>query len=335
MSFDSTYRQRFPLGAGLILLMLLMYGCSKDKPISLSVKEIGLPTHHSIGGVFFISPDVAYAATGQRGSTGSVFKTADGGDSWEEVYTIADNKLYDVFFLDEQRGYACGENMLVIETLNGGESWQRRYLPGQLVEDKQWRILRKIYFFNDSTGYTVGGQNFKGGIVAKTRDCGRNWDYTLLDGEIRGSFFHNEADIIVGAYGSVYYSNDGGSYYHNPDLKNDFFVAIDFIDNNDGLMAGYDGGIYQTCDGGKTWTLRRATNKLLKKRVHFNDIRYVSKSKVYIAGNEGLLMVSDDGGEHWQLIEGFTTLNLHRIFIGDDGSLYLPSDEGRIFTFTP
>ena len=60
-------------------------------------------------------------AVGRPGSV--VFHSADHGVTWEIHKTGQPLPLHAVFFLDEKRGWACGEMGTILATIDGGKTW--------------------------------------------------------------------------------------------------------------------------------------------------------------------------------------------------------------------
>lgn len=62
------------------------------------------------------------------GLSGYIIKTSDGGKTWKRLrnggdITLPDYQLWDLLFLNEQKGYAVGEKGVVIYTDDGGGHW--------------------------------------------------------------------------------------------------------------------------------------------------------------------------------------------------------------------
>src|SRR3990172_4655700 len=60
------------------------------------------------------------------------------------------NHLYDVYFINTQTGWACGNNGTIVKTTNGGNNWFGQ-TSGITFP------LRSIHFVNANIGYCVGG----------------------------------------------------------------------------------------------------------------------------------------------------------------------------------
>lgn len=117
----------------------------------------------------------------------------------------ADKPFLDVWFADEQLGYAVGVFNLILRTTDGGQSWT----PFQdRTENPQGFHLNAIAFTGDAL-YIAGEQ----GLL-------RKWDATLerfsvLETPYQGSFFGvigKPGEVLVyGLRGNALHSHDGGS----------------------------------------------------------------------------------------------------------------------------
>ena len=65
------------------------------------------------------------------------------------------NNLFGVHFIDENIGWAVGENGTIIRTSDGGENWLE--LSCGTVND-----LKDVFFLDSQNGFVVGGTLFFG-----------------------------------------------------------------------------------------------------------------------------------------------------------------------------
>lgn len=70
-------------------------------------------------GVCFPVPAVGYAVGSNAG--GAVLRSDDNGSSWIPQLSNSGFRLEDVFFVDEQRGWAVGANGTIVHTVTGGQ----------------------------------------------------------------------------------------------------------------------------------------------------------------------------------------------------------------------
>lgn len=67
----------------------------------------------------FVNNNLAYAC----GDQGAIWKSEDGGLTWNLQETGTTESIQDIRFIDENIGFACGFNGVALKTDNGGETW--------------------------------------------------------------------------------------------------------------------------------------------------------------------------------------------------------------------
>ncbi|MCF8262532.1 MAG: T9SS type A sorting domain-containing protein [Melioribacteraceae bacterium] len=178
--------------------------------------------------------------------TGFVWRTTDGGFTWEENITPKFNKL---FFFDSLNGIGGGKG--IYGTDDGGRTWHEKnyeHLPNLFVSS--------VYYFNRDFGWALGSYDYSSGIVLlKTTDGGENW--------LRGSlpiignslyFTSGEVGWLVGISTEVYKTTDGGNSW-NPgeQINNSWLSDIKFVNDSLAWVTGDSGFIGLSTDGGNTW----------------------------------------------------------------------------------
>src|SRR5690606_5900336 len=109
------------------------------------------------------------------GGAGLVMRTSNAGSYWDMDYKVADVywKFNDVFFVDENIGWAVGEGdvhndiMVIANTTDGGFSWQRQNISG-IDQD----IPLAVHFVSEETGFVVG----ENGLFLRTTNGGFHWE---------------------------------------------------------------------------------------------------------------------------------------------------------------
>jgi len=101
------------------------------------------------------------------GSFGAVGQVAQ--SSWEWQYlTPTGNGIRDVFFLNNELGWAVGASGTIIRTTKNGIFWKNHSIGS-------FNTLFSVYFVNDSVGWVIGDN----GTTLKSTDGGTNWDSQL------------------------------------------------------------------------------------------------------------------------------------------------------------
>lgn len=109
-------------------------------------------------GVTFYSINFPTATTGWVvGTGGNIFKTTDGGTSWNSQTSNTSASLQSVVFSDEDHGVAVGNSGVIIKTTNGGTTWTRS-------TDVTDQPLMSTLLLNEYTTIAVG----QGGVILKS-----------------------------------------------------------------------------------------------------------------------------------------------------------------------
>jgi photosystem II stability/assembly factor-like uncharacterized protein len=246
-------------------------------------KKMGLEATRHIGRIVVHpkNPELAYVAAlghlwGPNPERG-VYKTTDGGRSWSQVLKINDDTgvsdiamdpespdtLYAAAYERRRAPYGFnggGPDSAIYKTTDGGASW-KKLTKGLPYENggETGRIGLEIYRKDPNIVYALV-QHEKGGIY-RSEDKGETWK-KMSDTNPRPSYYSQvridpNNDLRIWALGaSMYYSEDGGKTFSTQRVQKihgDFHaVWIDPADSNR-MIAGSDGGIHWSYDGGKTW----------------------------------------------------------------------------------
>ena len=205
-------------------------------------------------GVFFANTTTVYAVGGNlsNNSAQTIIKSTDAGLTWTLQMDLPGSWLHAVFFTSSNTGYAVGDNGVVLKTTNGGGGWTPLTLTGNFTT----RNYNSLYFFNDNTGFIVGGYPSNDSIetILKTTDGGGTWQVTMDQlGPMFNSISFGDSThaYVVGNSATIMFSGDGGNNWNNvnlgavapPDsLK---LNAVFFLDSAYGLAVGQNGIILQ------------------------------------------------------------------------------------------
>jgi len=107
-----------------------------------------------------------------------IYKTINGGDNWNLIYTLPGCvNAHDIFFTNQNSGWASGDCGMLFSTTNGGVNWFQ-----QLIGTSTFR--QQLFFVNDTTGWSVGG----GGVIIKTTNGGAVVHLTNLNSLLPDSY---------------------------------------------------------------------------------------------------------------------------------------------------
>jgi photosystem II stability/assembly factor-like uncharacterized protein len=318
-------------------------GVFKSTDAGGSWRNMGLHDTHHIGKVLIhpTDPDIVFvAALGHFWSPNEergVFRTIDGGESWDRVLFISDHTGGVDLVADPENPrilYASawqavsgepvesGGESGIYRSTDGGDSWEKLEdgLPtgplGRIGLDVAPSAPNTVYAFVDNWGpSSVEGRDIVGGEVYRSEDRGDSWQKANEDDlyEVFGVYGWKFTDIRVG-----------------PEDPNDLFIL-----GNRG---------FHSSDGGQTF--RGIGEKIVRMHDTRGVIMHLDQHEIWIdplnpnrvlLGNDGGLFQSWDLGESWLHINNipaaeFYSISLDmsepfRIFGGtqDNAALYGPS----------
>lgn len=175
------------------------------------------------------------------GYSGSLFRTQDGGETWDGIYLGVSELIRHVSFVDEKTGWAVGHQGSILHTSDGGTTWETQ-------KKDEGIYLRDISFADKNNGWAVG----HAAKIWHTSDGGKNWDSQSLTGfggrdlPRLHSVVAKDANsaILVGEFGVVAHTENAGKLWmvsYNPHKNTILSVAK----NDQGAVAvGLDGGVF-------------------------------------------------------------------------------------------
>lgn len=153
-------------------------------------------------------PLTSVTAVGERlwvgGYGGTVFHSPDAGATWVRQPTSATRAINDIFFLDENHGWAVGWVGLILRTADGGRTWQ------EVRSGTTGWTLAAVRFRDPSNGWIVGPF----GQILRSRDGGLTW--TELESPVRSwlssIYFDAEGRGWITAERDILTSDDGQTW---------------------------------------------------------------------------------------------------------------------------
>lgn len=263
---------------------------------------------------------------------GGIYKSLDGGESWDrKINGINDKETWSVSLDPNDNGvlWAGTNSGEIYKSNDGAESWElKKEARGDIWNPTSDTIYSIEIDPFDSDRVLAGSRE---GNLFLTEDGGRSWE----------RIYNRKGLTLSGVISDITFDprNEGIVY-----LTSGFFDVWDFIGN----------GIFKSEDGGKNW--RKLENGLQGKKQFGDLVIDPSNSNVLYAANgmetnrelgvegEDLahLLRSEDAGESWEIIDigrihGGRTLNavaVHptnpdRIYVlGQDQSVFISEDRG-------
>ncbi len=277
-----------------------------------------VPTNVTLTAVDFPSPNLGFAV----GYDTTILKTENGGETWRRVYHDLEMEtaksrrlgfsneigvcgkepdgclfpLFGVHFFNEKHGIAVGAFSTILETRDGGNSWQKRKPDYQFSPEVQELFQTGEIFEDDITGGHLNGivEDGRGhiylpsefGIVIKSSDKGGTFEAvkTPYEGSFWGGIDAKPGVILYGMRGNMYRSENGGASWKKIPSGTDQSIhgAVRLI-NGDIVATGLGGVVARSIDGGRSF---KAQNR--KTRLGYADISEGQKNEVILFGVAGI-----------------------------------------------
>lgn len=296
--------------------------------------------------------------------------TRDSGLTWNLVIQGKGTRsaIAGVSFLNDQRGFAIGENRRLFETRDGGRQWTPVQKEGPGLGVSQINYFR---FFSETIGWRLIDNT-----ISKTNDGGATWLpvsqanngatalfmltadrgwATLQDGTVAAikngaivnalstlpaiptptalHFVSEDLGFMGTATGVIRKTTDGGKTWRAiaTDTK-DQIRKIVFVDEQTGWAISsyynFSGQVLKTVDGGATWTSVASAGN----DNGYSDIFAIDRQHVWVTGGNGLIAASTDGGKSWSAQTQGVTGALRQIFFVNASTGWAVGENGSILT---
>ncbi len=213
-----------------------------------------------LNSIFVVNEETVWVV----GDHGYAIKTLNSGTSWLDKSLNENHGLKDIFFYNSAIGWIVGEkangngNGIILKTHDYGNNWTSQ------ADSLNFAFLYSIDFINYNEGWAAGWYDF----ILHTSNGGQSWEvqrsfkdnsslYTF--GLVDISFSDQNNGWAVGygigdPHSRLYVTSDGGLEWNEVECPAfNALYSVNFINDDQGWLAGQNGAILYTGNGGYTW----------------------------------------------------------------------------------
>lgn len=175
---------------------------------------------HSFTNVTFIDPERGWATD----EDGAIWRTANGGTSWDHTNTPLHDPLLSIAFVDAKNGWVAGRDGEIYSTDDGGTSWEPQDIESET------------------------------GTADETAPSDNGPPVPAVMGQLRSIAVAGEFGCAAGEHGIIVRTSDGGETWRvqsSPTDRNLESIAVS--NSTTGWIVGDEGTILGTVDGGAHW----------------------------------------------------------------------------------
>lgn len=271
--------------------------------------------------VFFSNKDAGWIVGNVQGTNGTIFKTDDGGNTWQIQEDIA-SQLHNITCATTSICLAVGDKGVALRTIDGGDTW----------------VSLKTGIQNDLTdGYIGdGGKNIlivgEGGMIRRSTDGGVTWKTITASTKKTLTSIHSvsaKAAWITGEGGLLLKSVDGGATWKTQKSgTNKTQYDMYAVSPQKFFTVGAQGAVTKTTNAGTTWSQLKTNSSTELRSVHFIDGNYG-----IVVGMHGVLNTTANGGLSWDELDSGTDATLHSVRCAARDFCVVVGDKGTVLLF--
>ncbi len=181
-----------------------------------------------------------------------------------------------------------------------------------------------------NTCYIDGYDSSGTGKIYKTADGGAHWTQQYSGTALYSIYFLNNSTAYAGGNNIILKTTDGGNTWNPTSAVSGFIYSMYCRDANICFASGennsYKGAIFQTTNGGASWTAQNFNTISFMVEIDFPGNGNIG----YVVGDAGTILKTTDGGNTWNTQVSGTSNALYGIACTDANTCYTDGDAGTI-----
>jgi photosystem II stability/assembly factor-like uncharacterized protein len=236
--------------------------------------------------------DLVEQSVGYACGFGSVWKTVDGGVTWNLQSIPLFGNFVGIDFVSTATGWVVGAEGSVYKTSNGGATWVRQ-------RHDTSAFYTGVSFANVNEGWVCGNST-----MLHTTDGGGTWATQPLPSgadAIEVRFVDSLNGYAVGALRTLLHTTDGGQswilqlggVFAEPNNRYPF-EGLDVTSATTAIAVGGGNSVYTTNNGGTRWVSRGSGSGTIPFRMARTDA-----SHLWSANSNSEVLYTTNGGKKW------------------------------------
>lgn len=256
--------------------------------------------------------------------------------AWQQAEVPTSIFFTGIDFADADHGWAVGHHGVIVATSDGGKTWQLQLDGFQYVEQQKAHFSQLVAALEEQLENFDGSEDEEEELLFALDDASfqlENAELALTEGPTKPFLdvhaVSNDEVYVVGAYGSMLRSQDGGKHWdilderiENPD---GYHLNTVISDDHYLYVAGEAGQVFRSADVGESWELLDSP---------YNGsffASYVDKQQqLWLVGLRGNIFVSADQGDSFERVRLEDSVNINAVVDAPQGGVYLVGNAGVI-----
>ena len=247
--------------------------------------------------IFFLDSELGWAASG-GGS--EVFKTTDGGESWELLFDDGFSYFRNIEFIDENIGFLGTLSNIFYKTVDGGNTWNTVSISPSP------EAICGLDAVGTSAIYGCGAY-FTPAYIIKSLDSGVTWQYidmsSYVDGLVEILFIDELHGFTSGLGfdgGVILETIDGGSSWteiFNSGNFGEYVWKLQLMEDNTVIFGSIEsptqGKLIKSFDSGATWETKNVPDPSIQ------AVGFINRDTGWMGGHGSGFLETNDGGDTW------------------------------------
>jgi photosystem II stability/assembly factor-like uncharacterized protein len=280
------------------------------------------------------------------GSRGHILYSDDRGANWIQASVPVSVLLTAVDFVSAEKGWAVGHGGVILHSNDGGVNWVKQF-DGNKANDSNIDQAKAYIAQLELELDEAGGENSD--LEYAIEDAEYALEDAKLDAEVGAAkplldvmFLDDKTGFVVGAYGFLFKTDDGGltwaNYGNRMDNQDRFHLnAIAELEGGSLLIGGEAGILFSSTDNGESWSTLDSPYD----GSFFGIVSLEGEGQALAFGLRGNLFRTENAGSSWNQLNSKTESTLmsgafdgnRKVSIaGNGGVVVLSEDGGKTFS---